>query len=302
MDNENQTRFDMLYEKHCMNLKLQGKAEATIDSYSRALRRFTEFLDKSPDQGTEIDLKKYFYQLTKTHSWSTVKIDRVGLQFFYKYVMKKDWVWIDIVRPPKKTIIPNVLTMNEVQKLLNGFTKLRYQAFFYILYSMGLRISEGLSLQVGDILDCKTSIHIRLGKGEIDRIVPLPKKALWILRQYWRTHRHPVLMFPAIQINHGHTIVFDKHMDIGSAQAAMTKVVKERGFKKKISAHSLRHSYATHLLQLNVNIITVKKILGHKSIKTTEGYLHIAKPAYVDGADACNKILGNLSIKWTQAK
>ena len=302
MDKINQARFEELYQQHCMNLELQGKAKATIDSYSRALRRFTKFLNKSPDQGSKNDLKKYFYGLTKTHSWSTVKVDRVGLQFFYNFVIQKDWEWINIVRPPKSQTIPNVLTKNEIRKLLNGFTRLRYQAFFYIIYSMGLRISEGLALQVGDILDSKTTVHIRRGKGNKDRFVPLPKKALRILRQYWCTHKHPVLIFPAIKIHYGHISVSDKQMYIGSAQSAIAKAAKEVGFKKKITAHTLRHSYATHLLQQNVNIVTVKKILGHKSIKTTEGYLHIADPAYIDGAKACNEILSSLSINWTQAK
>jgi integrase/recombinase XerD len=298
MDQENQLKFDKLYKEHCMCLKLQGKAKATIEGYSRALRRFTEYLGKSPDQATKSDLRRFFHQLVKTHSWSTVKIDRVGLQFFYKHVLQKQWVWIDIVKPPQTKKIPNILTVNEVQLLLNSFTKLRYQAFFFVLYSMGLRISECLRLEVGDVLETKDSIHIRASKNNKDRIVPMPKGAHYALKRYWLAHRHPTLLFPAIKTAYGKTTVLDKHMDIAGAQGAISAAVRDCGFKKRITTHSLRHSYASHLLAQKVDIITVQKILGHESVKTTEGYLHLAKPAYTIGLDASNNILNGFDMKW----
>ena len=111
-------------------MHLQGKAKATIDNYSRGLRRFTAFLDRSPDTATKTDFQRYFKELLKTHSWSTVKCDRVGLQFFYTFVLEKEWDWVKIVKPPTVKSIPNVLTESEVKLLLSMIKKMRYRIFF----------------------------------------------------------------------------------------------------------------------------------------------------------------------------
>lgn len=105
MNKAQQKKFDLLYQQHVSALRRQGKAENTIDSYSRALRRITEFFDISPDKLTQDHLHTYFDSLIKTHSWSTVKVDRNGLQFFFKYILKKTWQWVEIVKPPQKKVL-----------------------------------------------------------------------------------------------------------------------------------------------------------------------------------------------------
>ena len=165
---------------------------------------------------------------------------------------------------------------------------------------MGLRISEALRLKVGDVNGTKKTIHIRNSKGNKDRIVNLPDVTYRALQKWWSIHKSPQLLFPAIQINHGHMSVFDKHMDIGSAQSAIKAACRDCGFKRRISAHTLRHSFATHLLERNVSIIVVQKLLGHSCIKTTEKYLHRTDIMNHDATETLNTILDGLHFSLRQ--
>lgn len=161
---------------------------------------------------------------------------------------------------------------------------------------MGLRISEGLQIEVGDICAEKGLLHIRNSKGNKDRIVNLPALACNAMRKWWSIHHHPQLLFPAIQISYGKMSVRDVHMDIGSTQSAIKKAAHDCGLKKRVSSHTLRHSYATHLLERNVSIIAVKHLLGHACIKTTEKYLHRTKIMNQDAVDVCESILSDLEF------
>ncbi len=182
-------RFNTLYEHHQKTLMLQGKAQSTIDSYSRAVRRVSNHFDCCPDKLTPDQLENYFADLVESHSWSTVKIDRLGLQHFWKFVLKKKWKWVDIVKPPRVKSIPDILTSAEVEQIIGATRKLRYRVFLLTTYSMGLRLGETLALQVGDIDAERKLVHIRRGKGHKDRLVPLPDLALAGLRELWKRHR-----------------------------------------------------------------------------------------------------------------
>lgn len=142
---------------------MQGKRPATIDAYSRALRRITHQLDKSPDTLTTDDLKRYFTQRIKTHSWSTVKVDCNDLQFVFKHILQRDWEWLNIVKPPHVKTLPDILTPTEVSLLINA-THNCVTKCFLTLYSFGLRLGEGLNLTVGDIDSHRMLVHIRQGK------------------------------------------------------------------------------------------------------------------------------------------
>jgi integrase/recombinase XerD len=141
MDIFEQQRFDSLYEQHLINLTLQGKRPATIDAYSRALRRIAAFFDRCPDNLTTDDLKCYFAQLIESHSWITVKLDRNGLQFFYRHVLNQHWQWLNIVKPPKVNRLPDILTPTEVAIVISLTHKLRYQVCFltHIQYGVAPR-------------------------------------------------------------------------------------------------------------------------------------------------------------------
>ena len=265
-----QARFEELYTHHLRALKLQGKRDKTIDGYARAVRRVSSHFDCCPDQLSMEQLEVYFAGLVDSHSWSTVKIDRNGLQFFWKYVLKTDWQWLNIIKVPKVQTLPDILTLNEVERLILATCQLRYRVFLLTTYSMGLRLSEALALQVGDIDAQRKQVHIRRGKGHKDRFVPLPDLTDHALRSLWQKHRNPCWLFPNALGSMEAVAQATSHMDRGGTQAAMKAVVTQCGIKKKISVHSLRHSFATHLLEQGLSLRHIQGILGHASSTTTE--------------------------------
>lgn len=226
-------RFNELYQHHLRALKLQGKSQKTIESYARAVRRIRERFDCCPDKLTLEQREQYFADLVESHSWSTVKIDRIGLQFFWKHVLKRDWQWVDIVKAPKVRSLPDILTVAEVEQIISATRNLRYRVFLLATYSMGLRLSEALALQVGDIDGKRKTVHIRRGKGHKDRFVPLPDLTYQALRALWRKHRHPCLIFPNAAGSPERIRSATAHMDRGGTQAAMKAVVEQCGIKKK---------------------------------------------------------------------
>lgn len=228
-----QARFQELYTLHLRALKLRGMRENTIDSYARAVRRVSSHFDCCPDQLTIEQLEVYFADLVDSHSWSTVKIDRNGLQFFWKYVLKTDWQWLNIIKVPKVQTLPDILTLNEVERLILATRQLRYRVFLLTTYSMGLRLSETLALQVGDIDAQRKQVHIRRGKGHKDRLVPLPDLTYHALRSLWQKHHNPCWLFPNAVGSMESVAQATTHMDRGGAQAAMKAVVTQCGIKKK---------------------------------------------------------------------
>lgn len=148
MNNEQQSCFDKDYKRHVKLLKLQGKAPKTIQSYSHAVRRVSQHFDCHLKELTPEQLQDYFAQLVETHSWSTVKIERIGLHFFWRHVLKKDWQWIDIVKPPQVKTIPDILTVSEIERLIAATRKLRYRVFLLVVYSMGLRLNEAFIMLI----------------------------------------------------------------------------------------------------------------------------------------------------------
>lgn len=197
MQSIEQIRYHELYQKHLTALKLNNLSATTIDVYARAVRRVTDLTDCCPDKLTKDQFRQHFVDLIETHSWSTVRSDRAGLQFFFKHVLKKQWDWSEIVRPKTVKTLPDVITHAQTSALLEAANEQRYQTFFLVCYSMGLQLREGLSLEVKDIDAVQMRIHVRLGKNNKDRYVILPQRALQALRRYWQTHRNPTLLFPA---------------------------------------------------------------------------------------------------------
>jgi integrase len=233
MNRKETKRYEILYDRHLKKLKLQGKSEATVSAYSRAVRRLTEHFDCCPDKLTVEQLEDYFTRLVENYSWSTVKLDRLGLMFFWRHVLEQDWQWLNIVKPPAVKTIPDILTPDEVALLVHTTRKLRYRVFLFTTYSMGLRLREALSLQIGDIDAGRRRVHIRRGKGHKDRLVPLPDRTLKALRILWQDHRHPRLLFPNYRGSAETIIKTDSHMNIGSTQQAMKAVVTACNIKKK---------------------------------------------------------------------
>jgi len=233
MEPNEQSRFDTLYKRHLRALKLQGLSDKTIDVYARAVRRVAQSYDCCPDHLTTEQLETHFAKLVASHSWSTVKVDRCGLQFFYQHVLKRDWSWINIIKAPKIHSLPDILTLAEVEQLIGATRKLRYRVFLLTTYSMGLRLGETLALQLGDIDAQRKQVHIRRGKGHKDRFVPLPELTYRALRALWAKHRNPRLLFPNALGSPARIRNATTHMDRGGTQGAMAAVVKQCRIKKK---------------------------------------------------------------------
>lgn len=233
MKTKESKRFATLYDRHLKKLKLQGKSDATISAYSRAVRRITEHFDCCPDKLTTEQLEDYFARLIDNYSWSTVKLDRLGLMFFWKHVLEKNWEWLNLIKPPQVKSIPAILTVQEIGLLIHITEKLHYKVFFFTTYSMGLRLQEALSLQVSDIDTGHKRVHIRRGKGHKDRLVPLPDRTLNALRFLWLEHRHPTFLFPSYRGSRENIIKAANHMNLGSTQQAMKAVVNACNIKKK---------------------------------------------------------------------
>ena len=214
-------------------MKLQGLSDKTIDAYARALRRVSQSCDCCPDRLSTEQLGVYFAELIDSHSWSTVKVDRNGLQFFWKHVLERDWSWVEMIRAPEIRSLPDILTPAEIEALIGAARKLRYRVFLLTTYSMGLRLGEALALQVGDIDGERMQVHIRRGKGHKDRLVPLPELTHRALRALWRKHRNPHWLFPSAVGSPGCIRAAITHMDRGGTQAAMKAVVAQCGVKKK---------------------------------------------------------------------
>jgi integrase len=297
MNKAQQKRFDSLYQKHLSALRRQGKAEATIDAYSRAVRRIGEFYDCPPDSLTQEQLEGYFDSLVKTHSWSTVKIDRNGLQFFFKHILKREWQWVDIVKPPQVKTLPDVLTLKEIERLINATRELRYQTFILVCFSMGLRLGEALSLRVSDIDSERMQVHIRQAKGKKDRYVTLPQLTLETLRRYWASHRNPSLLFPrgrsADERHQAETC-----MDRGGLQKSFKAIVKDVGIHKEITLHSLRHCYGMLLTDAGVGLRSIQQQMGHECPKTTALYTQLSSYTQHDTDRRINALMGRLRLVW----
>jgi integrase len=297
MNKAQQKRFDSLYRKHLSALKRQGKADSTIDLYSRAIRRVCEYFDSPPDTLTQEQLEGYFESLICTHSWSTVKVDRNGLQFFYKHVLKRDWQWVDIVKPPQEKHLPDVLTLKELERLINGTRERRYQTFILTCFSMGLRLGEALGIRVADIDSERGLLHVRQAKGKKDRFVFLPKMTLEALRAYWVTHRNPTLLFPR-----GRTPE-EQHqarepMNRGGTQKSFKTIVIDVGIRKEITIHTLRHCYGTLLTDAGVSLRAIQEQMGHECPKTTALYTQLSTYTQNDTDRRINGLLAKLRVVW----
>jgi integrase/recombinase XerD len=166
------------YEAHLKHLRLKGLQPKTIEAYARAVRTVGAYFDGCIDDLSEQQLLDYFTDRLETHSWSAVKLDLYGLKFYYAHVLRKPWVSVDLVKPPKGQRLPDIVTVEEARRLIEATRMLSYRVFFFTLYSLGLRLGEGLALTVADIDAARRRVHIRAGKGNKDRFVPLPATTL----------------------------------------------------------------------------------------------------------------------------
>src|SRR5260370_1272542 len=277
-------------------LQLRGLAERTQEAYTRAVRQLAAHYHKSPDQISEAELRQYFLYLknVKHYLRPTMTVTICGIRFFYEQALNRNWAIFGIVRPAPEKKLPVVLSLAEVRQILGRIRLPRYKVCLTTIYSCGLRLQEGTHLQIADIDSARLMIHVRHGKGAKDRYVPLPPRTLQLLRQYWATHRNPVLLFPAQGRDHINLARATEPMSKSSVQDAFHAALQESGNHKRASVHTLRHSYATHLLQAGINLRLIQDHLGHRSPRTTALYTHLTREVRATITDPLNQLMQDL--------
>lgn len=277
-------------------LQLRGLSERTQEAYVRAVRQLSEHYHKSPELITEEELRQYFLFIknVKHYSRNTSTVAICGIKFFFEKTLNRDWATFGLLRAPREKKLPVILSREEVRQILASVRLPRYRVCLSTIYSCGLRLQEGTHLQVADLDSARMMIHVRHGKGAKDRYVPLPERTLQLLRDYWRTHRHPALLFPAEGRQHLDLAKATEPMSKSSVQDAFRASLKESGNNKRASVHTLRHSWATHLLEAGVNLRLIQEWLGHSSPATTSVYTHLTVKAEQLGAAAINQLMSDL--------
>jgi site-specific recombinase XerD len=233
----------------------------------------------SPDLLTETQVRDYLLYLRNNKQFApgTMRIVHSAVKLFYSYTVKREWGMLEMIRSERRRSLPDVLTLEEVRTLVHSVRTHHNRAYLWTVYSCGLRLEEGLYLQVSDIDSARMMVHVHRGKGAKDRYVPLPQSTLEVLRDYWKTHRNPVWLFPALGRDLKEAGAAKRPMPRTTVQGALRRVVTELGLKKRISMHTLRHSWATHALEAGVNLRMIQRYLGHRSLQTTMLSLHLTK-------------------------
>ncbi len=280
-----------LRQKMIEDMQLRGLSERTQDSYVRAVRQFLEYCHKPAEQVGQEEFRQYFLYLKNTRhvSRSTCTLALCGLKFFYERTLERSWHTFELVRPPHENKLPVVLSVQEVQRILSCVERQRYQVCLTLIYSCGLRLLEGVHLQIQDIDGERKMLHVRLGKGGKDRYVPMPDATLKMLRQHWQTHRNRVWMFPALQSDPP-----TGPMCESAVQRAFQAALHKSSVNKRATVHTLRHSYATHLLEAGVNLRIIQSYLGHASPATTAIYTHLTSATDTLSRDTINQLVASL--------
>lgn len=282
------------YERSMKALQLNGLSNGTQEGYTRMVRLLVEYYGKTPDLITEIELQEYFLHRKNVSQWSGayLRICFAGIRFFFTNVLQRQWHIFAYLRSKKEKKLPAVLCREETHRLFACTRNPCYRAFFFVVYSCGLRLEEALSLEISDIDSGRMMIHVHRGKGAKDRYVPLPPSTLAVLRTQWVSHRNPRLIFPALGHSRQEAPRAENHMSISSVQDAM-RDAKQRAriHKRGVSVHTLRHSYATHLLEAGVNLRAIQGFLGHSSLETTMVYLHLTQKGHEDASQIINQLM-----------
>jgi integrase/recombinase XerD len=277
-----------LRQKMIEDMQLKGLAVRTQEAYVNAVLQLSRYFKKSPDNIDEAELREYFLYLKneKQVADSTFSIALCGIKFFYEQTLKKEWQTLQLVRPDRKKKLPVVFSTEEVKRVLDCMHRFPYRVCLHTIYACGLRLLEGTRLGVKDIDSDRKLLHVVAGKGGKDRYVPLPDHTLRLLRQLWVTHRNPEWMFPS---RSGRAAMCESGL-----QRAFQAALHESRVHKHASVHTLRHSYATHLLEAGVDLRIIQTYLGHASPATTAIYTHLTSVTEAQVNQRINQIHADL--------
>lgn len=266
-------------------LKLRSLAESTQSEYLRYIRKLATRVQRDPAELDEAQVREHLLHLKEKQAYSpsSMRSAAAALTAFYRLHLGRDWKRFDLIRSPSAQTLPQVLTRAEVARL---FTVLREERFIVVLrfiYTCGLRIGEAVNIEVGDLRGGeRVRVRAEVAKRKKDRYVPLPPAMAEELRAWWRTHRHPRWLFPGVGRGWrdgistlGRLGQAVEPMGVGSIQHCMRLAVAAANLPKGTCVHTLRHSYATHLLEEGVSIRLISAYLGHESLETTLIYTHL---------------------------
>jgi integrase/recombinase XerD len=263
--------MSILKENMIMDLQLKGFSEQTRKAYISHVKAYAKHFGQSPDKLGVNEIKQYLHYLITERKLSKayINITYSALKFFYTVTLGREWEMKQIPRVKRDKKLPTVLSKVEVQKIFDATTNLKHKAVLMTVYGGGLRVSEVANLKPGDIDSANMQIHIRLGKGNKDRYTILSKVNLMILREYWKLYRPGIWLFPSVNPV--------DHLSTRTMERVFQQSKQKAGIKKDASIHTLRHSFATHMLESGVSINYIQLLLGHTSPKTTCIYIHLAR-------------------------
>jgi integrase/recombinase XerD len=286
-----------LRQRFIEDMQLRGYSARTQEAYARAVRQLAEHYHRSPDLLTEEELREYFLYLANEKKWAraSTTIALCGIKFFYERTLQRDWPTLRFVRPPYEKKLPVILSQEEVRRILAEVRVPVYRACLTTIYSCGLRLMEAARLQVADVDSARMVLHVH-GKGKRDRYVPLPEPTLHMLRDFWKTHRSAEWLFPAPPRR---GVSRNMTQRVGpvtrtSLQSAFYRALKKAGINKRAHVHTLRHSYATHLMEAGVHLRLIQDNLGHLSPKTTAIYTHLTQEVRATQTDPLNELMKDL--------
>lgn len=267
---ESTLKSDIAYDKMKEELKLKGYSFKTIKSYMNQIAVFKSFIGKPLSEATSDDTRRYaLYLLNGEKSHSYVNQALSSIKFLIGSVLKNAQDIKSIPRPQKQFRLPDVISEEEVFRIINALDNKKHKAILYLVYSAGLRVGEIVRLKVDDIDSSRMLIHVRQGKGDKDRYTVLSKAALTKLRDYYKEYKPDLWLFPGPKIG--------SHITERTAERIFENACVKAKIHKKVSIHSLRHSFATHLLEGGTDLRYIQELLGHSSSKTTEIYTHVTQ-------------------------
>jgi integrase/recombinase XerD len=258
-----------LRQRFIEDLRLRNYARRTVDTYVQRVSAFARHFGRSPDLLGAKEVRDFqLHLLQRRVSWSSFNQAVCALRFLYGVTLGRPEQIPLIPYGKRPKSLPSVLSPDEVLRLLNAARPGRDRLLLQIAYGCGLRLSELAHLQVGDIDSGRMAIHVRQGKGGKDRLVPLSRRLLEELRGYWRSFRPRTWLFPGRKP--------EQPITVSNVQRRFGWALRQTGLTRRCSMHTLRHSYATHLLEAGVDLMTLQRLLGHTSLQTTARYLHVS--------------------------
>jgi len=252
------------------DMVLRNLSPKTQYLYHRAARGLEDHFNKPPDQLNEDNVKSFLHSIVTDRklSQSSLKIHYSALRFLYETTLDKGWVINKIPYPKTAKPLPHVLDKTEVRRIIEASVNLRQKAMLMLTYSAGLRAKETARLRITDIDSKRMLIRVEQAKGNKDRYTLLSQVALETLREYWKKYRPKIWLFPGANP--------ENYISVSYIQVGFKRAKTKAGISKPASCHTLRHSFATHLLEAGVDLHTIQVLLGHASIRTTTVYLHVS--------------------------